>query len=106
MRFGKWGYCVLLLVASTFASADTVNLNAGGLTKLDTDARDTALGISGANSSKMPGSLPYVDTDTVTNGRASSTTSYNFSQAGFGLTMSHSRPGPLDSSADSGGNVF
>src|SRR4051812_1100097 len=81
MRHAKWGFCVIFLV-STFAGADTVILNAGGVTKLDTDARDTALGLGGSVSSKFPAALPFIDSDTVTNGRASSTTTYNFSEGG------------------------
>jgi len=105
MRYGKWGICIVLF-ASTFAKADTVVLNAGGQTTLNTVARDASLGLGGAQSSRMPSALPYVDTDSVTNGSASSTTSYNFSQAMFGLTMSQSRPGTLDSRADSVGSIF
>src|SRR4051812_39383533 len=79
-------------------------LNPGGVeTVLRAAARDTTgVGaIPTPTSTRMPTALPYNDVNSITHGAANSSNTYRLSDTGFTMGMTHARPGPVDSAANS-----
>ncbi|MBW2267847.1 MAG: PEP-CTERM sorting domain-containing protein [Deltaproteobacteria bacterium] len=92
-----------LLLPGLSASALTVTLNGSGTSYLTSTATD----VSGPSSSETvnPAALPYSYTSTNVDGGASSESVYALTNAGFDITLDHSRVSALNSSAISYGNI-
>lgn len=91
-RFPHWTVTALLALASGSwaVRADTIGLITSG-TQLQTSAAD-GVGPT-VRDTALPAALPYTATQTVTDGAASSQTTYSLTPSGFVIDMSHVRTG-------------
>jgi hypothetical protein len=102
------GHLQVVVISSwllaTVAAATT--LNDGGVTKLNIGVRDTNVSFTTAVSDRFPTALPYADTHSLSQGAASSTDIYAFTESNFNIRVNHHRPGLIDSGAGTSSDVF
>lgn len=97
--------CSLVSVGSLI-NLNAITMNDGGISAVQTVARDVGVSFINAVDELTPGTVPFTSSHSAIQGASEAHAAYDFSESGFSITASGARAGSLDSRSTIQGTLY